>query len=207
MTVDLGSEKVTEISGRGVGMDVVKKSVESIGGQVTIETVVGMGSSFNLVLPSSLALKGALLFELSEQEYAVGLSYTVAVVTQKKKELHKLSKGLMIKYLETTIPVVFLKDLIFMDGISELDNNGILHRTFDELPDHSNVDIIIVSYSGKLTGLAVDNLLQQKEIIEKPLLKPLDDIRLLSGTTILGNGNVCPVIDVGVITELLNKTS
>ena len=200
------AEKVTEISGRGVGMDVVKKAVESIGGQVTVDTKVGSGSTVNLFLPSSLALKGALLFELSDQEYAVPLSYTEAVVTLKKDDIHKLGQGLMSKYLEKTISVVFLKDLMEMHNLDEIKETGILHKTFDQLDEEENLDVIIVSYSGKLTGIVIDKFLQQKEIFEKNLPKPLDKTKLLSGTTILGSGKVCPVIDIAAISDLLYKS-
>ena len=90
--------KVTEISGRGVGMDVVKKAVESIGGQVKVTTKVLEGTTISLTLPSSLALKGSLLFMLGEQEYAVALSYTDAVVSVKKKDIHRLRPLLRLRH-------------------------------------------------------------------------------------------------------------
>lgn len=200
------AEKVTEISGRGVGMDVVKKAVESIGGQVHVNTELDKGTSINLTLPSSLALKGALLFELGDQEYAVPLSYTEAVIALTKEDIHKISGGLMTKYLELSISVIFLKDLITMKKLSEIERKGILHKTFDNLEEGAQMSAIVVSYSGKTIAIVVDKLLQQKEIIEKTLPKPLDKTRLLSGATILGNGNVCPVIDIAAITDLLFKS-
>lgn len=200
------AEEITEISGRGVGMDVVKKAVESIGGQVAVDTEIGKGTTINLLLPSSLALKGALLFELGGQEYAVALSYTEAVISLVKEDIHRISNGLMSKYLEKTISVVFLEDLIAMENFSGIKANGTLHKTFDKTKPGAKLDIIVVSYSGKLTGIVIDNLLQQKEIFEKTLPKPLDKTRLLSGTTILGNGNVCPVIDIAAISDLLYKS-
>lgn len=200
------AEKVTEISGRGVGMDVVKKAVESIGGQVNVNTEKDKGTSINLTLPSSLALKGALLFELGDQEYAVPLSYTEAVIALTREDIHKISGGLMTKYLESSISVIFLKDLISMKKLSEIERKGVLHKTFDKLEAGTQVSAIVVSYSGKIIAIVVDKLLQQKEIIEKALPKPLDKTRLLSGATILGNGNVCPVIDIAAITDLLFKS-
>ncbi|MEM9325110.1 MAG: chemotaxis protein CheA [Bacteroidota bacterium] len=197
------ADKVTEISGRGVGMDVVKKAVESIGGQVTVDSTPGSGTTVNLHLPSSLALKGALLFEVEEQEYAVALSYTEAVISLKKKDIHKLSTGLMSKYLEETISVVFLGDLIRMQRLSDIQERGILHASFDELPEDASLDVIVVSYGGRLTGLVIDKLLHQQEIMEKGLPRPLEKTKLLSGTTILGNGNVCPVLDVAAVSDLL----
>jgi two-component system chemotaxis sensor kinase CheA len=200
------AEKVTEISGRGVGMDVVRRAVESIGGQVKIETKVGEGTSIHLSLPSSLALKGALLFEVDKQEYAVGLSYTEAVISIKRKDIHKISRGLMTKFQEKTISVVFLSDLIKLQRLSGINEKGVLHNRFNELEPGKDLEMIVVSHNDRLTGIVVDRLLQQKEIIEKPLPKPLDKVKILSGSTILGNGNVCPVVDVTSISDMLYKS-
>lgn len=199
--------KITEISGRGVGMDVVKRAVESVGGQVIIETKVKHGTTIKLLLPSSLALKGALLFELSEQTYAIALSYTEAVLSLAKSDVHKIGNSLMTKYQEQTIPVLFLADLIGLKTLQNVNDPGVLHRSFKATGVDEKLDMIVVSFAGKLTGVVVDRLLFQKEIIEKPLAKPLDQTKLLSGTTILGNGMVCPVIDIAALMEILFKTS
>ncbi|MGZ3900432.1 MAG: chemotaxis protein CheA, partial [Bacteroidia bacterium] len=105
------AEKITEVSGRGVGMDVVKRSVESIGGKISIETELGKGSVFTLSLPSSMAVKGALLFELNAQSFAIALSHTEAVISLKGKDIHKINTGLISKYLGKTISIIFLNDL------------------------------------------------------------------------------------------------
>ena len=166
------AEKVTEISGRGVGMDVVKRAVESIGGQVLVDTEVKKGTTVNLILPSSLALKGALLFELHGQEYAVALSYTEAVLSLRKSDIHKISNGLMSRYQEDTIAMVFLADLINLKSLANIEQKGILHKSFDELEGDPVLDVVVVSYAGKLTGMVIDKLLYQKEIIEKTLSNP-----------------------------------
>ncbi|VXD16469.1 chemotaxis protein CheA [Marinoscillum sp. 108] len=198
------SDKVNEISGRGVGMDVVKKAVESIGGQVRIETEVGTGTTVNLHVPSSLALKGTLLFDVGGQEYAMALSYTEAVVTIARSEIYKLSGGLMAKYQDEAISIVFLKDILEMKSLDELGQRGSLQKSFELSTDDDLFNVIIVSYVGQTTGVIVDKVLQQKEIIEKPLAKPINKTKLLSGTTILGSGNVCPVIDIAALTDLIH---
>lgn len=200
------AEKITEISGRGVGMDVVKKAAESIGGQIDVETEVGMGSTIKLNLPSSMALKGALLFELGQQEYAVALSYTEAVISLAKSDIHRITDGLMAKYLDQTIPIIFLKDIVNLENLADCHKEGVLHRSFEELEEDGKLDVIVLSYAGKLLGVVVDRLLQQKEIIEKSMVRPLEKTKLLSGTTILGNGKVCLVIDVTTISDLMFKT-
>ena len=190
------AEKITEVSGRGVGMDVVKKATESIGGKIEVDSEVGKGSTIRLLLPSSMAVKGALLFELKKQTYAVALSYTEAVISLTKSDIHKISNGLMASYLGKTISVIFLNDLYEINGLSELVKEGSLHKTYDELEDNHKLDVLVASYDNKYVGFVVDKLLQQKEIVEKTLECPIDRLEIISGATILGNGEVCLVLDI-----------
>jgi len=106
-----------------------------------------------------------------------------------------ISTGLMASYLQETMPIVFLRDLLGIRGNNGLSGaQNILHT-------------VIVSYQGRKAGFVVDQFLQQKEIVEKPLTKPFDSVRAISGVTILGNGQVCLVLNVGVIynTEFANS--
>lgn len=192
------AEIITEVSGRGVGMDVVRRATESIGGKIQIETKIGQGSKFVLSLPSSMAVKGALLFELNKQEFAIPLSYTEAVISLRKKDIHKISSGLISTYLGNTISIVFLKDLFEMQSADIAIKNS-FHESLDEMSRDQKLDVVIVSYGGKKLGLVVDKLLQQKEIVEKGLSHPVDHIELYSGATILGNGHICLVLDIAKI--------
>ncbi len=195
------AEKVTEISGRGVGMDVVKRSVESIGGQVLIDTKVGEGTSIHLVLPSSLALKGALLFEVGEQEYAIPLTYIDSVNYYTKDDIHNLSNNLMVNYNDTSVSLIFLKDLLGITDFNELGESSYFKEQMKNIESDQQLNVIMAKHSGRKIGLVVDKLLRQKEIIEKKLPKPLDTSKLLSGSTILGSGSVCPVVDVASIMD------
>lgn len=202
------AEKITEVSGRGVGMDVVKRAVESIGGKISIETILGKGSTFTLSLPSSMAVKGALLFELNNQSFALALSHTEAVISLKKSDIHKINNGLISKYLGRTISVIFLKDLFNLNFNQELSNEISFHDTFDKLNPEQKLDVVIVAYNKQLVGFVVDKLMQQKEIVEKALEKPVQHISLFSGATILGDGNICLVLDVaGILKKLLKEKS
>ena len=192
-------DQVTSISGRGVGMDVVKKALDSIGGNISVETRQGEGSTFSLRLPSSMAVKGTLLFELDTETYAIPLSYTEAVVSLYKPDIHKVSNGLIATCLGNTISVVFLKDLFTLKAGQSVYDEKVLHKSFDELYPEKKLDIVIVSYNGRTIGFVVDKLLQQKEIVEKPLMKPMDNIKIISGVTIMGNGHVCLVFNVAAI--------
>ncbi|MCF6361391.1 MAG: chemotaxis protein CheA [Cyclobacteriaceae bacterium] len=200
------AEKITEVSGRGVGMDVVKRATESIGGKIYVSTEIGKGTTVSLSLPSSMAVKGALLFEMANQEFAIPLSYTEAVISLKKKDIHKINRGLMAKYLNKTISIVFINDLFKLDRIHQISENGHLHESFNKIKDKEHkMDVLIVSYNDKYIGFVVDKLLQQKEIVEKTLSSPLDNVELFSGATILGNGNVCMVLDISSILRKLFK--
>jgi len=201
------ADAVTEISGRGVGMDVVKRAVESIGGQVMVDTDLGQGTEIHLVLPSSLALKGSLLFEVDTQEYAIPLTYIESVEYFKKKDIHKISNGFMVDYKDQTVAVVFLKDFLDLANLSDAHNQGKLNGSFDKSDEEEQLSVILTTHSGRMLGLVVDKLLRQKEIIEKNLPKPLNISKLLSGSTILGTGNVCPVIDVAAIMDMFYKSA
>lgn len=197
------AEKINEVSGRGVGMDVVKKSTESIGGQVTVTTEVGKGTTISLRLPASMVVKGVLLFMMGDQEFAVALPYTEAVISLKKSQIRKAGMGLISTYLNRTISILFLRDLLDINDLSQVYEQEVFHSSYDEAGDEDQFDVIVITYGGRYYGMVVDKLLQQKDIIEKPLPRPLDDNRLLSGTTIMGNGNVCLIIDAVAVTDLL----
>lgn len=189
------AEKVTDISGRGVGMDVVNKAIDSIGGKIEISSQVGQGTTISLFLPSSMAVKNVLLFVMGPDEYAVPLSYTQTVVAVPAKQLHRVGGGLMLAHGEENIPVLFLKDILKAQSLGQLHLKNLL-QTYEAQAPENTLHAIIVSVFGKSFALVVDALLHQKEIIEKPLGKPLDAAPFISGATILGNGKVCLVVDV-----------
>jgi two-component system chemotaxis sensor kinase CheA len=197
------SDTITEVSGRGVGMDVVKKAMDSIGGKIDIRTELGKGSVFELSLPSSMAVKKALLFGLGDFEYAIPLSYTESVIQLTKKDIHKVAKGLVATSQGKTLSVLFLNDLFGVSKIDELVSDKSFQKTFTNISDTQKLFVIMVNYNNKTVGIVVDYLLQQKEIVEKPLNKPLEGIKFISGATILGTGNVCLVIDIPSIVNFL----
>lgn len=197
------AEQVTEVSGRGVGMDVVKNTINAIGGKISIRTMVNAGTTFSLALPTSLAVKSVMLFEVLTTKYAIPIIFTEAVVAFKKTDFQKLGKGLVITYLEETLPVIFLRDLFSIQSLTDLYQSTFWQNTYQTLDEKEKIYIIIVSFDNKQIGLVVDKLVQQKEIVEKPLLYPLNHHKLMSGTTILGDGSVCLVLDIPSIVNLL----
>jgi len=201
------AKTVNELSGRGVGMDVVKRAVESVGGQVRIDTEEGKGTKVSLHVPVSLALKSTMLFEVNSVQYLMALSYTESIVTLSKSAIHKLGGGLTTEYRDEPIMVVFLKDILDLPHLRAISERGVLQRNYELTEEDKELEMLVVHYAGKTTGVIVDKVIQQMEIIEKPLAKPYNQIKLLSGTTILGNGSVSPVIDVAVVTDLVHKNA
>lgn len=193
-------DAVNAISGRGVGMDVVKRTLDSIGGTIDISSEAGKGTTISLTLPSSMAVKSCLLFELRDVVYAIPLSYTESVISLYKTQIHRMSGGLVAHHLNKNIAVVFLQDLFFPDATTDARENP-MHRTFSSLHDEQKLEIVVVQFQGKRVGFVVDKLLQQKEIVEKPLARPVDRIRFLSGVSILGSGNVCLVLNIPTLIQ------
>ncbi|MBJ6119693.1 chemotaxis protein CheA [Pontibacter sp. BT310] len=188
------AKEVTEFSGRGVGLDVVKNAVDSIGGRIRIESEKGKGTSFILQLPTSIAVKGALLFEVDEIFYAIPLIHTEQVVALDTDDLHEVGGVMVADIFGETITVVYLHELL---NVKEQEIN---------LGDKTRLkglvqNIIIVSYNNRKLGLIVDKLYRQQDIVVKPLSKPLDAVDLYGGVTLLGSGKVCLVLDVPAVTR------
>ncbi|UOQ76912.1 chemotaxis protein CheA [Hymenobacter sp. 5516J-16] len=164
------AQEVTEISGRGVGLDVVKLAIDSLGGQLRVDSVLGEGTTFTLVLPTSIAVKGALLFQLDQRNYAIPLMHTDSVVSLLPENFNVVGGVLLTRVQDENVPVVSLRRLL---------HNGdgpLAPATKADL--HGRQDIIIVNYSNRRLGLIVDRFLRQQDIVVKPMSKPLDTIDL-----------------------------
>ena len=196
-------DQVTAISGRGVGMDVVRKTMDTIGGTIRVASTDGQGTVIQLVLPSSMAVKSSLLFELKQEVYAIPLAYTESVISLYKSNIHKAGGGLVATHLGKNIAVVFLKDVFDQQVEQSGYVSNVLQSAFDLIHPEEKLDIVVVSFNNRTVGFVVDKLLQQKEIVEKPLVKPIDRIKFISGFTILGSGNVCLVLNVPQILQFI----
>lgn len=194
------SKTVTELSGRGVGLDVVKNALDSIGGKIKIESSIGEGTAFKMYLPTSIAVKGALLFEVDSTSYAIPLIHTDSVLTIHHSELHQVGPSMVADIKSETLPVICLKE--FFNSESTNPQYG---HVDDLTSDIQNV--IVVSYNNRKLGLIVDRLLRQQDIVVKPLQKPLDNIDYFGGVTLLGTGEVCLVVDVPSISRHLSVKS
>jgi two-component system chemotaxis sensor kinase CheA len=192
------AEKITDISGRGVGLDVVKLAIDSLGGQLRVASELGKGTTFTLVLPTSIAVKGALLVELDTRAYAVPLLHTDTVLSLDNDEVFAVGGLLMTRVQDENVPLVSLRHLLYSEG-----NEPLPRATRADLPaGNTRQQVLVVSYSGRRLGLVVDRFLRQQNIVVKPLSKPLDTIDLFGGVTLLGSGQLCLVLDVPALTRL-----
>ncbi|WP_313756545.1 chemotaxis protein CheA [Tissierella sp.] len=174
------ADTISDVSGRGVGLDVVKSKIESINGNVEIESVQGKGSKFIIRIPLTLAIIQALLIKLSEEIYAIPLSSITEIINISSNQITDVQGQEVVLYRNMTLPIIRLKDIL---GIND-------NRENDELI------VVVVRKGDKQAGLIVDNLIGQQEIVIKGLGKYLSGIKYLSGATILGNGNISLILDI-----------
>ncbi|MGR3178356.1 MAG: chemotaxis protein CheA [Candidatus Anammoxibacter sp.] len=176
------AEKVTDISGRGVGMDVVRNNIRKLGGHVYIQSEKGKGSKFTLTLPLTLAIIRTIMVKLGNNTFAIPLNAIVETVKVTKAQIQSLKNKKVINLRGEVVGIVDLSSLI---GIPQngKDTNGNL------------IPIVIISVESKKIGLIVDDLLRQHEIVIKPLVDFLSVIPGLSGATILGDGKIVLILD------------
>jgi two-component system chemotaxis sensor kinase CheA len=189
------ASKITDISGRGVGLDVVKLALDSLGGQLRVESELGVGTTFTLVLPTSIAVKGALLVEVDERPYAVPLMHTDTVLALPPDQISVVGGVLLTHFQGQPVPLVPLQLLLNDEGDETLPL-----ATRDDVQGAQQV--LVVNYNNRRLGLIVDRFIRQQNIVIKPLSKPLDTIDLFGGVTLLGSGQVCLVLDVPALTRL-----
>ncbi len=176
------AKKITDLSGRGVGLDVVKSKITALGGNVEIVTELGKGSRFIVRLPLTLAIIQALMVNISSEKYAIPLNNIQNIENIHHDEIKQVQNQEVIVLRNQVIPVVRLDSIL-------------------ELPSTDNEDLIvvIVKKSEKQVGFVVDSLIGQQEIVIKPLGKYLNNIHMIAGATILGNGEVALILDINTL--------
>ncbi len=179
------TEKVTNISGRGVGMDVVRTNVEKLNGIITIKSEIDQGSTFYLKLPLTLAIIQALLVEVSEEVFAIPLASVVETVRVSIDEVHSFEGREVLKLRDRVLSLVRI-DRTF--GLDEVDSN--------------EVYVVIVGLAEKQLGFIVNNLIGQEEIVIKSLGEYITGNSGIAGATITGDGRVRLIIDVAGTMEL-----
>lgn len=176
------NEVVTDLSGRGVGMDVVKTKISALGGTVDVISEEGKGSTFIIKLPLTLQIIQALLVKVGEETLAISLGFIDRVIDYKEENIKKSNGKEVIVYREDVIPLVRLNESLDIES-SKTDKKF----------------VIIVNVGDKTIGLLVDALCGQQEIVIKPLGKTLKGLDQYIGATILGNGLVTLILDIGAL--------
>ncbi|WP_287387858.1 chemotaxis protein CheA [Lachnospira sp.] len=178
------AEKITDVSGRGVGLDVVKSKIEALGGDVEVKTVYGQGSTFSIRLPLTLAIIQALMVKLGEEKYAISLGSIETIEDIAISEIKYVHAKEVIHLRGSVIPLIRLRELLDVPGEPE---------------ESDTIVVVIVRKGDKLAGLVVDSLIGQMEIVIKSLGKYISINKMISGATILGDGSVALIIDANTL--------
>ena len=178
------ADTVTDISGRGVGLDVVKNKISNIGGNIEAKSELGKGSKFTIRLPLTLAIIQALMVEVGTEKYAIPLG-SIQIIEDINASDIKYVQGYKVIILRgNVIPIIMLEE--------------ILEVSKDE-KEATSYTVVIVAKGDKTIGLVVDNLIGQQEIVIKSLGKLINNNKIISGATILGDGEVALILDVNTL--------
>ncbi|WP_313891246.1 chemotaxis protein CheA [Psychrobacillus sp.] len=178
------ADVISDVSGRGVGLDVVKTTIESLGGSIDITSTEGKGSKFSIQLPLTLSIISVMLVELEKEVYAVPLSSIIETAIIKSSDILNAHNQRVIDFRGKVVPLVFLEDVF-------------------EVPRETNEEefysVVLVRKGEKLAGLVVDSFIGQQEIVLKSLGSYLASVFAISGATILGNGKVALIVDCNAL--------
>lgn len=186
------AQAVTNVSGRGVGMDVVRSNIESIGGSISLYSSPGRGSRFAMKIPLTLAIAPALIIEVANHRFALPQDAVVEAVGIGRDSRHLIEtvqKALVLKLREEVLPVVDLRDVLGLERAQEVANGERL--------------VVVVRDGASSFGVIVDAVADIQEIVVKPLSQSLSHIKVFTGHTILGDGSVALILDPAGISSRL----
>lgn len=175
---------ISDVSGRGVGLDVVKTKIEALGGSIETKSELGQGSKFIIHLPLTLAIIQALMVELGKEKYAIPLGSIETIENVSTKDIKYVQTKEVIHLRGNVIPLVRLNKVLDVS---------------DSLGDTNELTVVIVKKGDKLAGLVVDNLIGQLEIVIKSIGKYINNSKMISGATILGDGEIALILDVNAL--------
>ena len=181
------AKEISDISGRGVGLDVVKNTIESLGGNVSIHSRLGHGSIFSVKLPLTLSIISVMLVEVQNEKYAIPLSSIIETYIVKKEEILRSHNQDVIDFRGKIIPIVYLHSLLSIP--------------VSQGKEEDSLSLVIVRNGDKLAGLVVNSFIGQQEIVLKSLGNYLNSVFAVSGATILGDGQVALIIDCNSIVK------
>ncbi|MGE7601772.1 chemotaxis protein CheW [Peribacillus sp. NPDC097675] len=178
------ADTISDVSGRGVGLDVVKNTIESLGGSVTIDSKENEGSIFLIQLPLTLSIISVMLVEIQQEKYAIPLSSIIETAIIKKEDIMNAHNQQVIDFRGKVLPLLFLKDIFEVPVQNE---------------EEEFLSIVIVRKGDKMAGLVVDSFIGQLEIVLKSLGNYLSTAFAISGATILGDGQVALIVDCNAL--------
>lgn len=178
------AEKITDVSGRGVGLDVVKTKIEALGGNISAKTVAGEGSTFTISLPLTLAIIQALMVEVGGEKYAIPLGSINGIEDIGKDEISFVQSKEVIHLRGKVIPILRLHKLLDIEP---------------EEKDPESLIVVIMQKADQQIGLVIDQLLGQQETVIKSLGRHITNDKLFSGATILGDGEVALILDTNTL--------
>lgn len=178
------AEKISDVSGRGVGLDVVKNTIESLGGSITITSTRGKGSVFSIQLPLTLSIISVMLVEVQSEKYAIPLSSIIETAIVKKEQILYAHNQKVIDFRGKVVPLLSIKDIFNVPPTMEEDEY---------------YSVVIVKKGDKTAALVVDSFIGQQEVVLKSLGNYLSSVFAISGATILGDGQVALIIDCNAL--------
>ena len=178
------AEQVSDVSGRGVGLDVVKSKIESLSGTVECKTVLGQGTTFTIRLPLTLAIIQSLMVTIGEEKYAIPLGSIDTIEDIPVEEIKRVEKKEVINLRGSVIPLIRMAEMLDVPG---------------ERPEKNSVTMVVVAKGDKKAGLVVDNLIGQLEIVIKSIGKYINNSKMISGATVLGDGEVALILDANAL--------
>lgn len=178
------AKQLSDISGRGVGLDVVKSNIEALGGDVEVKSVMGEGSKFIVRLPLTLAIIQALMVEVHDEKYAIALGSIQTIEDILVSEIKYVQAKEVIHIRGSVIPLIRLEQILDMEPTQE---------------EKESLTVVIVKKGEKFAGLVVDNLMGQQEIVIKAIGKYINNNKIISGATILGDGEVALILDANAL--------
>lgn len=178
------AKKVTDVSGRGVGLDVVKSKIEALSGEVEVKSKLGEGSTWTIRLPLTLAIIQALMVVVGGEKYAISLGTIQTIEDIAPEEIKLVQNKEVIHLRGTVIPLIRLSDVLDVEST----------RSPEE-----HLMVVIVKKGDKLAGLVIDDMIGQQEIVIKSLGKYIKQCKFISGATILGDGEVALILDANAL--------
>ncbi len=190
-------KEVTEVSGRGVGLDVAKNKAEALGGALVIESQAGRGSKITMRLPVTTAVIRALLIGALGRTFAVPISNILEIVASHEDDVKKIEHQETLLHRGRVLPLVRLD--VILSGAKNPANASERAGSFAKAQDDTKLNVVVVEFGAKKFGIVVDRLVSQQDIVIKQLTKELKGIKGFAGATILGDGKVALVLDVATL--------